>query len=61
MSLERCERCRGTKRVVGMGNIEKKCPECNGVGWIEKKAEVNLIEELSNEISIKKRGRPAKG
>jgi phage FluMu protein Com len=31
----RCDSCRGLKRIVGLGMIEKDCPECRGVGFVE--------------------------
>ena len=30
-----CQDCRGTKKIVGLGNIHKDCPSCRGIGFIE--------------------------
>lgn len=35
MSLIRCKKCRGTKKLMGMGGIYKNCDECNGVGQVD--------------------------
>lgn len=32
--LSRCTSCHGRKRVIGLGNIEKECPGCKGIGWV---------------------------
>jgi hypothetical protein len=29
-----CDVCKGRKTMVGLGNLTKDCPYCNGVGWI---------------------------
>ena len=43
MSLIRCKKCRGTKKLMGMGSIYKNCDECNGVGQVDvEDAEVTL-------------------
>ena len=39
MSFTRCTLCNGKKRIMGLGMIEKECPECKGVGYI------NLVEK----------------
>jgi len=35
MNIERCINCEGRKMIIGMGNIEKKCEACDGVGYKE--------------------------
>lgn len=35
--LKRCTLCNGSKRVVGLGLLEKQCPTCLGIGWISTK------------------------
>ena len=32
--VKRCDICRGKKKVMGLGMLEKKCVACNGVGHI---------------------------
>lgn len=32
--LKRCTLCNGSKRVIGIGLLEKQCPTCLGIGWI---------------------------
>ncbi len=67
----RCSMCLGKKHVMSMGLIEKQCPECKGLGfldhdaiYIEKKVEEKL-EQLNKEATVetdsaptKARGRP---
>lgn len=36
MEIERCSYCEGRKKIIGLGMIEKKCEECNGIGYKEK-------------------------
>jgi DnaJ-class molecular chaperone len=54
MELKLCEKCRGARVHMGMGMLEKKCEDCNGVGYVEKK------NEPVEEVAALKRGRPAK-
>ncbi len=42
-TLIQCGTCNGRKILRGLGNIEKKCEQCNGVGWVTK--EDPIIEE----------------
>ena len=30
----RCSICRGSKKIKGLGNMEKECPECKGIGFV---------------------------
>jgi hypothetical protein len=36
MLLEKCEKCRGGKKILSLGNIYKNCDRCQGVGYEEK-------------------------
>lgn len=49
-TLVKCATCRGTKKIKGMGNIEKNCPTCHGIGYIE-----NEPKKDENIIKIKKK------
>ena len=40
----RCDRCRGQKKVRGLGCLLKKCDVCNGAGYIE--SETDTEQEL---------------
>ena len=42
MSSKRCELCNGKKKIIGLGMIEKDCDECNGVGYVQIKTEVEV-------------------
>jgi phage FluMu protein Com len=57
----RCPHCRGRKNILGFGMLEKKCPECNGIGWVEDKenTQAKHIDESIPE-EIKRKGRPKK-
>lgn len=63
--LTRCDSCMGKKRIKGLGNIEKDCDACRGIGWIEV-PDYALETALSNELTKpivtikKKRGRKPK-
>lgn len=35
MSFVRCATCNGKKSVMGLGMLEKECPTCYGVGYID--------------------------
>ena len=44
MSYVRCDRCRGQKKVRGLGCLLKKCDVCGGTGYIE--TEIEAEQEL---------------
>ena len=74
MSVQVCKSCRGQKKVIGLGMMEKTCESCKGIGWIEAEVEPQLIPTIeptsvanveinTAELTIKpekRRGRPAK-
>ena len=33
--LTRCNTCRGTKKVTGLGGMVKECATCKGVGFVK--------------------------
>ena len=46
-----CQDCRGTKKIVGLGNIHKDCPSCRGIGFIElpqNELKVTLKDVMDN-------------
>jgi hypothetical protein len=45
-----CPVCKGRKRMLGLGLIEKDCSECKGVGFVEKPILSTRIHE-EDEIS----------
>ena len=51
--LIRCDICNGKKRVLGMGGMEKPCPVCKAIGWIEVDKPKPTVE-----IKIKKKSGP---
>ncbi len=62
-SLKRCPACQGTKRIRGMGMIERKCESCEGIGWIEENESDNKnggTDEVSEVKVHKRRGRKPK-
>lgn len=34
---ERCDVCKGERKVVGMGAMKIKCANCSGTGFVEVK------------------------
>ncbi len=66
--IQRCPTCGGTKRLRGMGMIEKDCYECKGVGYIESETIEKDAVSAKGKVKIdeaalqpKKRGRKKKG
>ena len=41
----RCDRCRGQKKVRGLGCLLKKCDVCSGTGYIESETEQEQEQE----------------
>ena len=41
----RCDSCKGRKRVLGMGGMEKQCPDCGGIGWRERESQCDILTE----------------
>lgn len=55
-----CDNCKGRKQVIGLGNIQKDCPSCRGIGWVElpdNDLKVTLADVMDTN---KKRGRKKK-
>lgn len=46
--LERCESCKGKKKMLGLGNIVVDCVLCMGVGYISKPDVVKKQDEKNN-------------
>lgn len=44
MKTTRCVNCRGQGKLIGLGNLEKDCSNCCGVGHV--KVEEAKIEEV---------------
>ena len=42
--LERCKRCKGAKKINGLGMLQETCPKCQGSG-ISKKVESKPNQE----------------
>lgn len=57
--LSRCTSCHGRKRIVGLGNIEKECPVCKGIGWVTLDVVVAASDEpiLDSKIRNKRASR----
>lgn len=51
--LVRCPVCRGRKKIIGLGLLEKDCDHCVGIGWISKKP-VEIKVKKSRKKSIEK-------
>ena len=51
----RCDRCRGQKKIRGLGCILKKCDVCGGTGYIESEAEQEQeLEALETVETVQK-------
>ena len=59
-----CDMCDGSRNILGMGNIQRKCEKCSGVGYISDKSVLadkpikDKEEIISSSNPAKKRGRP---
>lgn len=45
--LSRCSSCHGRKRLIGLGNMEKECHVCKGIGW------VTVVEAVTPDFTVK--------
>lgn len=52
-NVTRCEGCQGRKKIKALGNIEKDCPNCRGIGWLDN-GDKSLEKELSERMDIAK-------
>lgn len=62
-----CDACRGSGKMLALGNIKEKCPSCKGIGWVSKvteKDEDEILQSSSTDIlgdmPLKKYGRKKK-
>ena len=55
--IKQCDQCNGTKRIKGLGMIEKECAACKGIGWIE--VDIKSAKNINGaDVEVKiKRGR----
>lgn len=63
--LVRCPECAGRKKVIGLGNMEKSCSNCNAIGWVTESSsnDQNISSSSSDQVDSvmpKKRGRKKK-
>jgi hypothetical protein len=54
MRISQCLACLGTKRIVALGNIQKSCHYCHGIGYLEE-PEKDLKVTLGDIMDIAKR------
>lgn len=53
----RCHVCCGYKKMIGLGNLETTCTNCDGTGYVSDKEEDEVEEEIQ-ETLVRRRGRP---
>lgn len=59
--LIKCDACRGSKSVVSLGNISKKCSKCSGIGFVESNlSDLISLSSDQNQEPRRKYGRPKK-
>lgn len=46
-TFERCPRCQGRKKYMGMGMLMHDCEECKGIGYVEKE----IIKEANQAVT----------
>jgi hypothetical protein len=44
--LQRCPSCRGSKKVIQLGYIEKNCAQCAGVGKVKQEPSFDSISKV---------------
>lgn len=54
-----CDSCKGKKKMVGFGNLQKDCGACRGIGWIDIPDD-DLKVTLGDVMKNPKRGRKKK-
>ena len=42
MGMVKCYSCKGTKKLLALGNLIKDCPTCSAVGYITSKDDIML-------------------
>lgn len=50
----RCDRCRGQKKVRGLGCLLKKCDVCSGAGFIEREEDSAKLDDVEIEQDVQK-------
>lgn len=56
--IKRCTKCRGSKIVMGLGGLERKCVACKGVGFesiVDEKDEDQFLNQEKPVIQYKKK------
>lgn len=60
MAYEKCPKCEGAGKITteepvtsdAMGEVEKECDLCDGIGWLYEDATPRLISGLNEIIEI---------
>jgi len=56
--LSRCDHCHGKKRMIGLGNMERDCAYCKGVGYVKiepvivkrkRRTSVEMVADIDKE------------
>lgn len=58
MSVKRCDTCRGSKIVMGLGGLEHKCKPCAGLGYamkVDEKDEQDFLNAKSEPVIADKK------
>lgn len=53
--VKKCSTCKGSKIVMGLGGMEKKCKPCGGVGYVSKIDEKDEEKFLASKSPPKKK------
>lgn len=57
---KRCDRCRGSKIVMGLGGMQHKCKVCSGLGYalkVDEEDEKEFLETKTQDKKIDKRSK----
>lgn len=56
--VKKCPNCKGSKIVMGLGGMEKKCKPCSGIGYVNKVDEKDEEAFLARKKPVKKKSAP---
>jgi len=40
----RCDICQGKKQILSLGNLQKDCYECHGIGWLQPDEDEPIVK-----------------
>lgn len=59
-NIQRCATCRGTKKVLSLGMMERTCNACLGVGFIKTEPETTDLKDEPKQTEKASKPKPKK-